>query len=89
MTMTASRPRKAGERDQRAERHADQRGEQHGAQADQQRQPHDGEQRGIAGEHQVQRGSVTRHAISTDAPRPANGLKIRAESLLIFCAFIP
>ena len=61
MTMTASRPGKRVSADQRAERQADQRGEAAPRQADQQRQPHDGDQRRIAGQHQVECGCVTCH----------------------------
>jgi hypothetical protein len=54
-TITTSRPRK------RLRAIPDERGEQDGAQTDDQRQPHDGKQRGVAREHQMEGGNVFRH----------------------------
>ncbi len=55
----ASRPRKARQRDDGAERNADQRPPaRRSAEADGKRQPHDGEQRGVAGQDQLERGGI-------------------------------
>ena len=61
MTTTASRPRKAREREQCADRDSDDGRKQDRAQADQQRQAHDREQAGVAAEHQLKRGFTSGH----------------------------
>ena len=59
--MTSFAAAEAGQRDQRADRHADQGGQGHGGKADEQRQPDDPHQGGIGGQDQLQRGGVFSH----------------------------
>lgn len=50
-----------GERDERPKWHANEGCEEHGGQAHDQSQAHNGDERGVAGKHELERGDIARH----------------------------